>query len=106
MYGRGPRNHQKFIDLNRKLELKASELLGAKLLYARTYYTEEEFWTIYRRDTYEEMRRKYRAETLPNVYDKLKADMGYWRKKRAVRGILETMWDVKVKKRREYLLKK
>ncbi|KAJ9658011.1 hypothetical protein H2198_003980 [Neophaeococcomyces mojaviensis] len=106
VYGRGPRDHEKFVELNRKLELRASMLLGAKLLYARTYYTEEEFWTIYRRDHYDEIRRKYRAEGLPNVYDKLKADMNYWRKKRAVRGILETMWDVKVAKRREYLMKK
>lgn len=105
VYGRGPRDHAKFVDLNRKLELRASMLLGAKLLYARTYYTEEEFWTIYRRDHYEEVRRKYRAEGLPSVYDKLKADMNYVRPRRAVRGILETMWDVKVRKKGEYLLK-
>lgn len=106
VYGRGPRDHEAFVDLNRKLELRASMLLGAKLLYARTYYTEEEFWTIYRRDTYDEVRKKYRAEGLPNVYDKLKADMNYWRPKRSVRGILETMWDVKVAKKSEYLMKR
>ena len=40
------------------------------------------------------------------MYDKLHADMNYRRPKRAVRGILETMWDVKVAKKGEYLLKK
>jgi len=106
VYGRGPRDHDAFIELNRKLELRSSVLLGSKLLYARTYYTEEEFWTIYRKDYYDEMRRKYRAETLPSVYDKLHADMNYRRPKRSVRGILETMWDVKVAKKGEYLLKR
>ncbi|QDS67574.1 hypothetical protein FKW77_003481 [Venturia effusa] len=106
VYGRGPRDHDKFVELNRKLELRSSELLGSKLLYARTYFSEEEFWTVYKKDYYDEIRKKYRAETLPNVYDKLKADMNYWRPKRAVRGILETMWDVKVAKKGHYLLKK
>ncbi|KAE9983197.1 hypothetical protein BLS_004826 [Venturia inaequalis] len=106
VYGRGPRNHEKFVELNRKLELRSSELLGSKLLYARTYFSEAEFWTVYKKDYYDEIRKKYRAETLPNVYDKLKADMNYWRPKRAVRGILETMWDVKVAKKGHYLLRK
>ena len=91
--------------MNRKLELKASMLLGAKLLYARTYYTYEEFWTIYRKDRYDELRLKYKADGLPSVYDKLKADMDYVRPRRAVRGIIETMWDVKVRRKTEYLLK-
>lgn len=106
VYGRGPRDHDKFIELNRNLELRSSELLGSKLLYARTYYTEQEFWTIYRKDYYDEMRKKYKADTLPSVYDKLHADMNYRRPKRSVRGILETMWDVKVAKKSEYLLKR
>ena len=106
VYGRGPRDHDKFVELNRKLELRASMLLGSKLLYARTYYTYEEFWTIYKKDRYDELRIKYKAETLPSVYDKLKADMDYVRPRRAVRGILETMWDVKVRRKTDYLMKK
>lgn len=106
VYGRGPRDPKAFYELNRKLELRSSELLGAKLLYARTYYTEDEFWTIYNRDAYEAMRRKYRAEGLPSVYQKLQADMGTGAgKRRPVRGILETMWD-KAVGNKEYLLKK
>lgn len=92
MYGKGPRDHQAFIDLNRKLELKSSELRGSKLLYARTYFTEEEFWTVYRRDYYDEVRAKYRATGLPSVYDKLHADMAFRRPIRSVRGVLETIW--------------
>lgn len=106
VYGRGPRDHDKFVELNRKLELRSSELMGSKLLYARTYFTEQEFWTVYRKDYYDEVRKKYRADGLPTVYDKLHADMSYRRPKRSVRGIVETMWDVKVAKRGEYLLKR
>ncbi|KAL6857474.1 hypothetical protein ACO1O0_004910 [Amphichorda felina] len=106
VYGRGPRDPEAFYELNRKLELRSAELLGAKLLYARTYYTEDEFWTIYDRDIYQEMRKKYRAEGLPTVYEKLKADMGTGAgKRRPVRGILETIWD-KAIGNKEYLLKK
>lgn len=76
VYGRGPRDPKAFYDLNRKLEIRSAELMGAKLLYARTYYTEDEFWLIYDRTKYEEMRKKYNAESLPSVFDKLKADMG------------------------------
>ncbi|UNI18579.1 hypothetical protein JDV02_004837 [Purpureocillium takamizusanense] len=106
VYGRGPRDPKAFYELNRKLELRSAELLGAKLLYARTYYTEDEFWLIYRKDIYEEMRKKYKAETLPTVFQKLQADMDTGAgKRRPVRGILETMWD-KATGNKEYLLKK
>lgn len=106
VYGRGPADPQAFYDLNRKLELRSAELLGAKLLYARTYYTEEEFWTIYDKDIYEQMRKKWKAEGLPSVYDKLKADMSTGAgKRRPVRGILETIYD-KAVGNHNYLLKK
>jgi delta24-sterol reductase len=106
VYGRGPRDPKAFYELNRKLELRSAELLGAKLLYARTYYTEDEFWLIYDKPTYDEMRKKYRAEGLPSVFEKLKADMGTGAgKRRPVRGIVETMWD-KAVGNKEYLLKK
>lgn len=105
VYGRGPSDPKAFVELNRKLELRSAELLGAKLLYARTYYTEDEFWTIYDKDVYEEMRKKYKAETLPSVFDKLKADMSSSGvRQKPVRGILETMWD-KVSGNTNYLLK-
>ena len=106
VYGRGPADPKAFYELNRKLELRSAELLGAKLLYARTYYTEDEFWTIYDKDMYEQMRKKYKAETLPTVFQKLTADMSTSAgKKRPRRGILETMWD-KAIGNKEYLLAK
>lgn len=106
VYGRGPRDPKEFYDLNRKLEQRSAELLGVKLLYARTYYTEEEFWGIYDKDAYLNMRKKYKADNLPTIYEKLKADMSTGvGKRRPIRGILETVWD-KAIGHKEYLLKK
>lgn len=105
VYGRGPRESAAFHELNRRLELKASEVLGAKLLYARTYYTADEFWTIYNHQYYDEVRARWKASSLPSVYDKLHADMKVTRPRRSVRGVLETIWD-KARGNKEYLLAK
>ncbi|KEF56937.1 uncharacterized protein A1O9_07127 [Exophiala aquamarina CBS 119918] len=50
-----------------------------KWQYADTFYTEEEFWAIYDREGYQKLRRKYGAESLPDVYQKVRtivADKG------------------------------
>ncbi|KPI36065.1 Delta(24)-sterol [Cyphellophora attinorum] len=57
---------------NRKLEAKLRELQGMKWLYADTFYTEEEFWSIYDREEYDSLRQKYSAEYLPNVWRKVR----------------------------------
>jgi Delta24-sterol reductase len=74
IWGVGPRNRGKFIELNRDLEHKVQELKGKKWLYGHTYYTEEEFWNIYNRTEYEKLREKYHATYLPSVFDKVKVD--------------------------------
>ncbi|MCJ1480389.1 hypothetical protein MMC06_000544 [Schaereria dolodes] len=75
----GPRwgDFEDFQKENRALEKKVTELEGLKWLYAHAYYTEEEFWKIYGRDWYEALRAKYHAQTLPNIYDKVKPAEGY-----------------------------
>ncbi|KAF4302882.1 FAD linked oxidase [Botryosphaeria dothidea] len=73
VWGPGPRKAEPFIKLNRALEAEVKRLGGFKWLYANAYYTEEEFWQIYDRGWYEGLRQKYKAETLPSVYDKVKA---------------------------------
>ncbi|ORY68514.1 uncharacterized protein BCR38DRAFT_335181 [Pseudomassariella vexata] len=72
----GSRNREKFIRQNRELENKVHELGGKKWLYAYAYYTEEEFWNIYDRASYDALRAKYSATYLPSVYDKVKVDLG------------------------------
>jgi hypothetical protein len=44
------------------------------VLYSHTYYTEKEFWDLYDREWYEDLRKRYDATTLPTVFDKVKVD--------------------------------
>lgn len=61
------------VTINRTIEAKLKSLAGMKWLYAQTFYTEEEFWSIYDREWYDGLRAKYRAEGyIPSVYDKVK----------------------------------
>lgn len=58
--------------ITRRLERKTQELGGRKVLYTRSYYTQEEFWTIYSRDAYEALRRKTAAKGFwHNIVDKV-----------------------------------
>ena len=75
VWGPGPKRHRGIVDRNRALERKVQELRGKKWLYANTYYTEEEFWSIYSRKTYDALREKYHATHLPTVYDKVNVDV-------------------------------
>lgn len=75
LWGPGPRKQSSFIEVNRQIEKKTRALFGVKCLYARAYYTEEEFWQIYDKTWYDEMRKKYNATTLPTVYEKTKTDL-------------------------------
>ncbi|KAI1304063.1 hypothetical protein F5Y03DRAFT_359016 [Xylaria venustula] len=73
VWGWGPKNKAEFVRVNRALEAKVNELGGMKWLYAHTYYSEPEFWGAFGgRAAYEALRTKYRATSLPSVYDKVK----------------------------------
>ena len=45
--------------LNRKIESKVSELRGLKSLYSDSYFSEDEFWSIYNRQRYDTLKRRY-----------------------------------------------
>jgi Delta24-sterol reductase len=68
----GPEEARERDMANLSLEAKVAEVGGTKWLYAQTYYTENEFWNIYDRESYEALRQKYSATYLPDVYDKVK----------------------------------
>ena len=74
LYGWGPSQTDKSVKANRDLERKVRELGGMKWLYARTYYSQEEFWDIYDREWYDALREKYDATSLPSAYDKVRPD--------------------------------
>ena len=86
LWGYGPRNHDELISVNGKLEIKLKELEGMKWLYAQTYYSEEDFWDLYGQDWYNSLRKKYKATSLPNVYDKVKVDVA------AERKVIKSSW--------------
>ncbi|PSK45366.1 hypothetical protein B9Z65_2506 [Elsinoe australis] len=71
MWGQGSKKLAKFVQQNWDLEKRTRELHGLKCLYAQAYYTEEEFWRVYDKERYDMLRQKYRAGTLPSVYDKV-----------------------------------
>jgi FAD/FMN-containing dehydrogenase len=68
--------YEAFVSMNRVIEKKLRSLGGKKWFYAQSYYTESEFWRIYDKQEYDSLRRKYRAESLPDVYDKIRAKDG------------------------------
>lgn len=75
LWGFGPKDHSEFVKANRSLEKTVQELGGMKWLYAHTYYTPSEFWAQFDKPWYESLRKKYHAESLPSVYDKVKVDV-------------------------------
>jgi FAD/FMN-containing dehydrogenase len=56
---------------NRLIERKVAELFGLKSLYSDSYYSEDEFWSIYDGATYAALKAKYDPEgALPSLYAK------------------------------------
>ncbi len=56
---------------NRMVEKKVEELGGKKSLYSDSFYTPEEFWNIFDKPMYDQMKQKYDPqEKLKNLYDK------------------------------------
>jgi delta24-sterol reductase len=45
---------------------------SALLTVCSNFYTESEFWDLYDRPKYEMLRKKWHAEALPNMYDKVR----------------------------------
>jgi delta24-sterol reductase len=87
----GPRvtNYEEFKKINRKLEARVAQLEGKKWMYAHTYYTKEEFWRIYDKKWYDALRQKYKATTLPSVFEKVHVHQRY--KVNAKHGLLVTI---------------
>lgn len=75
VWGQGSPDRREFIEQNRRLEQKVHELGGQKCLYAHAYYTEKEFWEVYDKDVYDELREKYQAQHLPTIFDKVKVNL-------------------------------
>ncbi|MBJ7448944.1 MAG: FAD-binding oxidoreductase [Parachlamydiales bacterium] len=62
VYGK-PQKSIGSLALTKLLEHNCDLVGGRKMLYGQTYIPEEEFWKIYDKNQYEELRKKYHAET-------------------------------------------
>ncbi|KAH7629749.1 hypothetical protein B0T09DRAFT_399301 [Sordaria sp. MPI-SDFR-AT-0083] len=75
VWGWGPDKPAEFVAKNIELEEKVHELGGMKWFYAHTYYQQEKFWKMYGgKAWYDALRKKYNAEHLPTVWDKIHVD--------------------------------
>ena len=59
LWGPGRKTESEFVAVNRDIERVARECWGGKCLYARAYYTHDEFWDIYDREGYEALRTRF-----------------------------------------------
>jgi FAD/FMN-containing dehydrogenase len=56
---------------NRAIERKVTELAGHKSLYSDSYFAEAEFWRLYNRPAYQQLKDRYDPEgRLPGLYEK------------------------------------
>lgn len=75
LWGRASNDVKTFVQQNQRLERRLEELGGRKVLYSHAYYTEKEFWDIYDRGWYDELRERFSATSLPTVYEKVNVDL-------------------------------
>lgn len=57
-----PNRSRPLREMTRELEVLAQSCLGRKVLYSHSYYTEEEFWSIYSEREYRKLREETGAE--------------------------------------------
>jgi FAD/FMN-containing dehydrogenase len=58
--------------LNRRIEARVREMGGLKSLYSDSFFSEDEFWSIYNRPAYAALKAKYDpGNALPDLYQKV-----------------------------------
>lgn len=66
------------IKINKDFEGFAGKNNSKKMLYAHSYYTEDEFWDIYDKTWYRKLRKKYKAEgVFPDIWQKVHVSEKY-----------------------------
>lgn len=74
LWGPGPKRYDEWIKANRDIERETSELGGIKCFYAQAFYTPDEFWSLYNKPWYDNLRAKYQASGLMPVNEKINVD--------------------------------
>ena len=78
LWGPGPVQYDQFVRANRDIERETADLGGFKCFYAQAYYTEEEFWRLYDKHWYDDLRIKYKASGLLSINEKVNVDLSSW----------------------------
>ncbi|TDZ15061.1 Delta(24)-sterol reductase [Colletotrichum orbiculare MAFF 240422] len=92
VWGLSSKKLDRFVRQNRDLEAKLAELGGRKVLYSHAYYTEKEFWEMYDREWYVKLRERYGATSLPDVYDKVRVDVGKEKERTSFKDKVAVAW--------------
>ncbi|KAJ3939851.1 uncharacterized protein N0V96_009839 [Colletotrichum fioriniae] len=96
-----PEAFARFIRDNKMIEQATRDLGGTKVVYGNNYYTEEEFWRIYNKKFYDDLRDKWGAAGLPSLWDKLgNPNPTYEEQPSSSKVVMKTLL------KRDYLLKK
>lgn len=90
VWGANIPNYDEFIKVNRLIENKVLELGGRKWSYAHSYFTKSEFWSMYDKRHYNQLRKKYYATSLPTIYDKITVKKRYRIEKK--KAVLKTLF--------------
>jgi delta24-sterol reductase len=73
VYGSGPTEKSRFVDLNRKMEDKVDSLGGIGWIYSLQFREKaEEFWKQYDQERYVELRTRFHATKMFDIWDKVK----------------------------------
>jgi delta24-sterol reductase len=99
IWGMGSLDYDDNVQKNKDLERKVQELGGRKWLYGQVFYTEEEFWQIYDQERIMELRKRWKAETLSSIWEKV-------RNKETGKTLVSNWQLIKNYRRGEALLKK
>ncbi|KAI0150496.1 FAD-binding domain-containing protein [Xylariaceae sp. FL1272] len=75
IWGKGLNDKRAYLQQNRRLEEVLQELGGRKVLYSQAFYTEDQFWRLYDKEWYDDLRKRYHGESMPSIYEKIKTSL-------------------------------
>jgi hypothetical protein len=73
VYGKIPKNRDPY-ELNTSFEKSVQDCGGKKMLYAENFYSQVQFWEIYNKSRYDELRLRYNASGLDGIFSKIASE--------------------------------
>lgn len=92
VYGEARVPYEEYVRINKEIEQQALGLNGRKVFYAHSFFTKDEFWSIYNKKEYDILRDLFRAKvSFPTIYEKVtvtkKYETSIWK---GVRGLINS----------------